>query len=158
MGDFEEALQNIDIFCKVLVKKLLSGGEETANNVVVEPMERLMLRKYVIEEHLNSSPLGRSLIPLPQVEEPLVDIFEHDNYVKVLMQCRCKEQKVTVHTDIDGIEICKRECRTNSDGVEVCTDKCQKINIPVGSLEIENMITKCSNNTVFELEIPKKQI
>lgn len=156
MGDFEEALRNIDVFCKVLVEKMIKGESEWDKGVVVEPMENLLQRKYIIEEHLESSPLSRHLIPLPQVEEPLIDVFEENNYVRILVQCRCKDQKVTVHTDMESIEICKKECHKDDSGTEICTDKCQKLNLPVKNLQFENMIAKCSNNTVLELEIPKR--
>jgi hypothetical protein len=155
MDDFEEALRNIDVFCKVLVRKMIGDENEAENKIVVEPIENLLQRKYVIEEHLESNPLAKHLIPLPQVEEPLIDIFEDDNYVKVLVQCRCKEQKVTVHTNMDGIQICKKECYRDDEGIEVCTDRCQKLDLPVKDLQVENMIAKCSNNTVLEVEIPK---
>lgn len=155
MDDFEEALRNIDVFCKVLVRKMIKDENEAENKIVVEPIENLLQRKYVIEEHLESDPLAKHLIPLPQVEEPLIDIFEDDNYVKVLVQCRCKEQKVTVHTNMDGIQICKKECYRDDEGIEVCTDRCQKLDLPVKDLQVENMIAKCSNNTVLEVEIPK---
>lgn len=153
MDDFEEALRNIDVFCKVLVKKIVENEEKS--NIVVEPMEKLLYRKYIIDAQVGPSPSGKHLIPLPQLEEPLIDVFEDDNYVKVLMQCRCKEQKVTVHPNIDGIEICKKECRTSEEGIEICTDKCQKLDLPTKHLQIEDMIAKCSNNVVFEINIPK---
>jgi len=156
MTSFEEALQNIDIFCKVLVNKMLENPIESENNIIVEPMEKLLLRKYVIEERSESSPLATSLIPLPLVEEPLIDVFEDDNYVKILIQCRCKDQEVTVHTGADGIEVCKKECYTNAEGAEVCSDKCQKIDVPTMHLQVEDMTAKCSNNSVFEIGIPKR--
>jgi hypothetical protein len=153
MDNFEEALRNIDTFCKVLVNKILE--DETESNIFVEPIENLLRRKYVIEEHVESNPSAKHLIPLPQVEESLVDVFEDDEYVKVLVQCHCKEQKVTIHTESDGLEICKKECYTDPEGTEVCTDKCQKLDLPVKNLQIENMTAKCNNNQVFELDIPK---
>lgn len=156
MDDFEEALANIDIFCKTIVKKMLEDDEEQNSNVTMEPMERLLLRKSVIEENLEPNPIVKSLIPLPQAEDPLVDVFENDNYVKVLMQCRCKDQKVTIHANVDGVEICKRECHTDAEGVEVCKDECQKLDVPIKQLQIEELAAKCTNNTVFEVDIPKK--
>jgi hypothetical protein len=155
MDDFEEALQNIDAFCRVLVKKLVENENERDNNVVMEPMEKLLLRKYIIEEHAESSPLAKSLIPLPQAEKPLIDVFEDDNYVKVLMQCRCKDQKVTIQPDMDGIIICKRECHIDIEGREICRDMCQKLALSPKKLQIKNMIAKCNNNSVFEVDIPK---
>lgn len=156
MDKFEEALTNIDIFCKTLVKKMLQDDNEQTGNITIEPMEKLLITKNIIEENTELSPLRKSFIPLPQAENPLVDVFEDDNHVKVLMQCPCKDQKVTVHTDSDSIEICKRECHTNSEGEEICTDKCQKLDLLTERLQVENMIQKCSNNTVFEVDIPKK--
>ena len=155
MDNFEEALTNIDIFCKTLVNKMLQNENEQNSNITVEPMEKL-LRRYVIEEHAEPSVQPKSLIPLPQAEEPLIDVFEDENYLKVLMQCRCKDQKVTVHPETDGIQVCKRECHTDSEGAEVCTDKCQKLNVPIEQLQIEDLRARCTNNTVFEVDIPKK--
>jgi hypothetical protein len=153
MTDFEEALRNIDVFCKVLAKKIINDEEN--DTITVEPIERLLHKKYTINEHVESSPTSKHMIPLPQLEDPLMDVFEDDNYVKVLMQCRCKDEKVTIHPDIEGLEICKRECYTNSDGEEVCQDNCRKLNLQIGSLQITNMIAKCNNNEVLEIEIPK---
>ncbi|MGQ9530693.1 MAG: hypothetical protein ACUVQW_06760 [Candidatus Bathycorpusculaceae bacterium] len=117
-------------------------------------MEKLLYKKYIISEQADSSPV-KHFIPLPQLEEPLIDVFEGENYVRILMQCRCKDQKVTVHTDVDGLEICKKKSHKDSDGVEVCVDECQKLNLPVERLKIENMIIKCNNNEAFEVYIPK---
>jgi hypothetical protein len=141
MEDFEEALHNIDVFCRVLVEKIVED-DNYSQNIVVEPVEKLVRRKYSVEEHLGSDPLAKYLIPLSHVEEPLIDVFEDDNYVKVLMQRRCKDQKVTIHTDVDGLEI--------------CTEGCRKLNLPVKHLQIENMVVRCNNNEVLEINIPKK--
>jgi len=152
MDDLEEALRNIDVFCRILVKKLVDTED---GNIVVEPIEKLLYRKNIMDTQAEPNSSPKNLIPLPQAEEPLIDVFEDNNYVKVLMQCRCKDQPVTVHTGTDGVEICKKECHTNAEGLEVCTDKCQKLDVPVEHLEIENMIAKCSKNAVFEVNIPK---
>lgn len=140
MEHFEEALRNIDIFCRILVKKMVED-EDCSQDIVVEPIENLLRRKYIIEENLESKPLTRYLIPLPQAEEPLIDVFEDENYVKIFLQCRCKDQKVIIHTDIDSLEI--------------CTEECQKLNLPVKHLQIENMIVRCNNNEVLELIFQK---
>jgi len=139
MENFEEALRNIDIFCRILVKKIVED-ESCSQNIVVEPIENLLRRKYIIEESLESKPSTTYLIPLTQAEEPLIDVFEDENYVKIFLQCHCKDQKVTIHTDLDGLEICTKEC--------------QKLNLPVKHLQIEKMIVRC-NNKVLEIGIPK---
>ena len=140
MKDLEEALRNIDVFLRTLVKKIVED-EDCSQNIVVEPVENLLRRKYIIEESLESEPSKRYLIPIPQVEEPLIDVFEDENYIKIFWQCRCKDQEVTIHIDVDGLEICTKECR--------------KLNLSVGHLQVENMIARCNNNTVFEIDIPK---
>jgi len=152
MDDFEEALQNIDAFCRILVKKLVDNED---SNIVVEPIEELLYRKNIIDTQAEPNPSPKHLIPLPQAEEPLIDIFEDNNHVKVLMQCHCKDQPVTVHASADIVEICKKECHTNAEGLEICVDKCQKLDVPIKHLEVENMTAKCSKNTVFEVSIPK---
>ena len=156
MTRFEEALQNIDIFCKVLVSKMLEDPAEPGHNIFIEPMEKLLLRKQAVEQLSDSSSTAKSLISLPLAEEPLIDVFEDDSRVKILMECHCKDQKVTVHTGADDIEICEKECYTNEEGKEVCSDKCQKIDVPSKNLQIEDMTAKCSNNAVLEIDIPKK--
>jgi len=50
MEDFEEALRNIDIFLRILAKKI-SEDEDYQQNMKVEPMENLLRKKYIIEEH-----------------------------------------------------------------------------------------------------------
>jgi len=139
MENLEEALRNIDVFCRTLVKKIVED-ENSSPKIVVEPIENLLRRKYIIEQHSESNPLAKHLIPLPHAEKPLIDIFEDDKYVKILMKCRCKDQQVAIHTDTDCLEI--------------CTEKCGKLNLPTKHLQIENMIVKC-NNEALEINIPK---
>jgi len=67
-------------------------------------------------------------------------IVEDEDYVKIFLQCHCRDQKVTIHTDVDGLEI--------------CTQECQKLNLLVKHLQVENMIVRC-NNEVIEIDIPK---
>jgi hypothetical protein len=145
--DFEEAIRNIDVFCKVLAKKLVESLKEEENGESekenpIEPMEKLLRRKYVIEEKFEENPKVKHFIPLPHIEEPLIDVFEDENYVKVLMQCRCKDQRVTVNKFDDGLQICLEST-------------CWKLNLPVEELQVENMIMKCNNNEALEVEIPK---
>jgi len=142
MDNFEEALRNIDVFCKVLVKKMIESEKESESSLAVEPMEKLLRRKYVIEEKIEKNPEVKHFIPLPHIEEPLIDIFEDNAYVKVLMQCRCKDQRVTVQKHDNGLQICLE-------------NECWKLELPVSQLQVENMIMKCNNNEALEVEIPK---
>lgn len=142
MDDFEEALRNIDVFCRVLVKKMIESEKESESGIAVEPMEKLLRRKYIIEEKIETNPTVKHFIPLPHVEEPLVDIFENENYVKVLMQCRCRDQRITIHKYDDCLQICLE-------------NECWKLDLPVGQLQVENMVMKCNNNEALEVDIPK---
>lgn len=143
MENLEETLRNIDIFCRALVKKIVENESKSENNMIVEPMEKLLRRKYIVEERPEVSPLAKHMIPLSHVEEPLVDIFEDDEHVRVLMKCRCRGQEITIHTVVDGLEICAEDCR--------------KLDLPVRHLKIEDMSLRC-NNEVLQIDIPKTKI
>jgi hypothetical protein len=153
MDDFEEALRNIDVFCKVLVKKIVDNEENSI--IVVEPIEKLLYKKCIIGKQSESNPPTKHLISLPHLEKPLIDVVEDDNYLEVLMQCRCRDQKVTFHTDADGLKICKKECHTDAEGTETCIDECQKLNLPTEHLQTRNATSRCNNNQVLEVKIPK---
>jgi len=140
MEDVQEQLRNIDVFCKVLVKKIVENENGLENDIPVEPIENLLRKKYIVEDDSDVSPLTKHLIPLSHVEEPLVDVFEDDEHVRIFMRCSCNGQKITVHTAADGLEICAKEC--------------QKLELPVKHLKIENMRLKC-NNEVLQIDIPK---
>lgn len=140
MDNFEEALRNIDVFCRVLVKKMVESEKASEGGVIVEPMEKLLKRKHIIKEKVESSPKG--FIPLPHIEEPLIDVFEEDNHVKVLMQCRCRSREVSIRKYEDFLQIC-------------LDDECWKLNLPVDRLQVENIALKCNNNEALEVEIPK---
>jgi hypothetical protein len=155
MGDFEEAIRNIDVYCRVLAKKIVEAEKQENTNIMIEPIEDLLRRKYFAPKEETKS-IETPIIPLPHLETPLVDVFEEEDQFKVLMQCHCQDQKVTVHTDADSMEICKKECYTDSQGSQVCSDNCQRLDIPVERLQIEKMSSKCSKNEIFEIDIPKK--
>lgn len=128
MGEFED-LQNIDNFCTVLVKK--TGAE---NPEVVNPALK------------------------PEIEEPLIDVFDEEEHVRILVQCRCREQQVTFHPSPDGIIVCKQECHKPRDGPEVCNDVCRKVPLETHRLQLNNMLfvmAKCNNNNTLEAMIPK---
>ncbi len=123
-----EALQTIDNFCKVLVKKSTADSSAMGDTVQRE------------------------------VEEPLVDVIEEEDHIRILVQCRCREQQVTFHPSTDGITICREECQKEKGGPETCRDICRKLSIPTDELQLENMefvIAKCNNNNTLEAMIPK---
>lgn len=142
MDDFEEALRNIDVFCKVLIKKIIESEKGYGNCAVVEPVEKLLRRKHVAEEKNEGIHEIKGFIPLPHVEEPLIDVFEEDNHIKVLMQCRCRSHEVKIRKYDDCLHIC-------------LDDECWKLNLPVNQLHVENIALKCNNNEALEVSIPK---
>jgi hypothetical protein len=155
LDDFEEALQNIDVFCRVLVGKIVTD-DKVDSGKTVEPVEKLLYRKNVLHEKPESDSSIKHFISLPHLEDPLIDVLEENDHVEILLQERCRDKTLTVHTGIHGIEICRRECNTDPQGQEVCVDKCQKVELPVGQLRVENMNSRCNNNAVFEVNIPKR--
>jgi hypothetical protein len=138
MDKIEEALRNVDVFCRVLVRKMV---DEEESNLVVEPLEKLIYKKAVTDAQPRLNQLEEHLIHLPHLEEPLIDVIEAEDDVQVLMQCRCNDEKVQIHGDANGLEI--------------CTDKCQKLELPTKNLRIENVTSKCNNNKALVISIPK---
>jgi hypothetical protein len=139
-----DAVQNINDFCKVLVKKTIAGTSGTGNE----------------KEYVNGcSKADFSMdIMQPELDEPLVDVFDEGDHIRILVQCRCREQQVTFHPGKGGITICREECHTNNSGAETCRDVCSKLSIRTDELQLENMlfvIAKCNNNNTLEASIPK---
>jgi hypothetical protein len=158
MENFEEALRNIDGFCKVLVKKMPESMAEPENKTTAEPIENLLLKKSSANEPFETGTSNRQFIPLQQIEEPLIDVFEEEDYIRILVQCRCREQQVTFYVRPDGIRICREECHGDADGTEICVDSCQKINLRTDYLQLESrlfVVAKCNNNGVLEAMIPR---
>lgn len=158
MDNFEKALRNIDGFCKVVVKKMPENTAEPENKTSVELIENPLLTTSPANEPLETDSLNSHFIPLSQIEEPLIDIFEEEDYLRILVQCRCREQQVTFYVRTDGIRVCREECHVNAGGTEVCVDSCQKINLRTDHLQLENrlfVVAKCNNNGVLEAMIPK---
>jgi hypothetical protein len=155
MNNFE-ALQSIDNFCKVLVKKNTTGTSETKHRKKIEHANMAVFERnlrmpseasYVVDDILQS-----------EIEEPLIDVFDEEDYIRILVQCRCREQQVTFHPSSDGITVCREECRKEKNGPETCRDICRKLNLKTDELQLGNMqfvIAKCNNNNTLEAMIPK---
>ena len=139
-----EVLNGLDNFCKVLIKKSISDSYEK------DRREREPLNRSVFER--DNFNMSRPL------EEPLVDLFEEEDHIKILVQCRCQEQRVTFHPRKDGITICREECNTEKGGNEVCSDVCSTLNLRTDKLQLENMlflVAQCNNNNTLVATIPK---
>ena len=97
-------------------------------------------------------------------EEPLIDVIDEENSVKLLVQGRCMDQQFSIHVNEDksGITICRETCYIKK-GAETaeCADYCSK-NIPLNldELQLEDMlfvVSKCNKNNVLEIVIPKRK-
>ncbi len=145
-----DALQSIDNFCKVLVMKTPAGKSEKRSS------EAAFLRTHWENVLQQTSATGDNV--QEAIEEPFVDVFDEEDYVRILVQCRCREEDVTFHPNADGITICKEERVREKGGLEKCNDVCKKLNIPTEKLQLDNMlfiIAKCNNNNTLEAMIPK---
>jgi hypothetical protein len=150
-----EALQNMDDFCKVLVKKPNVEGSDSGNRKDLEADTMVFEKEYLKGRLKANSSLG---VTQPELEEPLIDVFDEEDHIRILVQCRCREQQVTFHPDKDGITICKEECQRHKGGPETCRDVCTKLSLRTDELQLENMlfvIAKCNHNNTLEATIPK---
>ena len=151
-----ETLQNIDNFCKVLVKKAIVDESEIGNKSEMERSnEADFERNHLNRQMEDSSAIGYMK---PEIEDPLIDVFDEEDSLRILVQCRCQEQQVTFHPVKDGMIICREECYQKKGHPETCSDVCRKINIRTDDLQLENMlfiIAKCNNNNTLEAMIPK---
>ena len=151
-----EALQTIDNFCKVIVKKTTAETSESNEKENKSSEETVFKETRWYKPLKVNSANGYDM--QPNVEEPLVDVFDEEDHIRILVQCRCREQQVTFHPSTDGITICREECRKEKGGPEICRDVCRKLSIPTDELQLENMlfvIAKCNNNNTLEAMIPK---
>jgi hypothetical protein len=95
-------------------------------------------------------------------EEPLIDVIDEGNNIKLLVQGRCLDQQFSIHVNEDksGISICRETCYRNKGAHDVeCNYFCSK-NIPLNLKELQLgsmlfVVSKCNNNNVLEIMIPK---
>lgn len=99
-----------------------------------------------------------------QNEDPLIDVIDEEDNIKLLVQGRCMDQQFSIHINEDksGISICRETChrKKGTETVE-CSDFCSK-NIPLNlkELQLEGMlfvVSYCNNNNVLEIVIPKRK-
>jgi len=97
-----------------------------------------------------------------QYEEPLIDVIDEEDNVRLLVQCRCQEEQVSIHVNKnhDGITVCKEQCHIKKESeIVVCGDVCSRsIPLNLKDLQLENMlfiVSQCNNNNVVEITIPK---
>jgi hypothetical protein len=151
-----EALQSIDNFCKVLVKKTTTGTSETGHVREIDHADEAVFERDLRMPSEASYAVDCKL--LSESEEPLVDVFDEEDYLRILVQCRCREQQVTFHPSADGITVCREECHKEKDSPETCRDICRKLDLRTDELQLGNMqfvIAKCNNNNTLEAMIPK---
>ena len=153
LENFEEALQDIDAFCRVEIKKPTEDVTEKGSNGKSQAEN---MKELDFERNLANAKGG--FVRLPNVEDPLIDVFDEEDHVRILVQCRYREQQVTFHPCSDGIIVCKEECHMNADGAEACENTCQKVSLRTDQLQIQDMlfiVAKCNNNNTLEAMVPK---
>ena len=146
---FNQTLHEFDAFCRVDVKK--PADDATGKSSVSETV-----KGFGFERNLTSA-TGK-FVRLPDAEDPLIDVFDEDDHVRILVQCRCREHQVTFHPCSDGIIVCKEECHIGTDGAEACDNTCKKVSLQTDQLQINDMlliVAKCNNNNTLEAMVPK---
>ena len=126
-SNFEEALLNIEAFCRVLAQKIAENEEADSEP---EPIENLLKKKYIVEIYDR----------LPKQDGPLVDVFENENQVNILVQCSCNKDEI-VFNSRDG-------------GTEILIGKWQRIALPIEHLDISKVTVRYGKQ-VMEITIQK---
>ena len=96
-------------------------------------------------------------------EEPLIDVIDEKENIRLLVQGRCSDQQYSIHINEDksGITICREAChiKPGSEKLE-CNDFCSKtIPLNLEEPQLEDMlfvVSQCKNN-VLEIVIPKNK-
>ena len=151
-----EALQSIDNFCKVVVKKTPERDPRKGIRENEPSKKEGLARTSWANPSEPTYAMGYAMQAEP--EEPFVDVFDEEDYIRILVQCRCREQQVTFHPSTDGITVCREECHREKEGPEMCNDICRKVTVKTDKLQLDNMlfvIAKCNNNNTLEAMIPK---
>lgn len=127
-NSFDEALLNIEVFCRVLADKI-SGLKRSY--VRPEPIEKLLRRKVEVEICGESS----------EGVEPLIDIFENEKEIKILALVK-PSSKNRVLVDVNG------------GFTEIIMGECLKVKLPIKDIDV----SKISVNNIdwtFEITIEK---
>ncbi|MEM1674676.1 MAG: hypothetical protein QXN24_08220 [Candidatus Bathyarchaeia archaeon] len=91
-SNFEEALLNIEAFCRVLADKI--SGKESCSEP--DPIEKLLKRKATFEFY------GRSV----EGRESLIDFFEDEKEIKILALVNpLSKSEIALNSDTDFTEI-----------------------------------------------------
>ncbi|MEM2867227.1 MAG: hypothetical protein QXR84_01930 [Candidatus Bathyarchaeia archaeon] len=126
--DFEEALANIETFCRILADKI-SGLNRSYEKP--EPIEKLLRKKVVVEVYKENV----------EGMEPLVDLFEDEKEIKILALMQpLLDNEITFDT--------------NANSTEIMIGKCIKIKIPDKNIDASKIHVN-NNNMALEITIDK---
>ena len=97
-----------------------------------------------------------------QYEETLMDVIDEGDNIKLLVEGRCMDQQFSIHINEDRgeISICRETCYRKK-GLEIieCNNFCSRnTSLNLKELQLEDMVfvvSKCNNNNVLEITIPK---
>lgn len=129
-NSFEEALSNIEAFCRVLADKI-SGVRKTCTRP--EPIANLLRRKVEVEVCENDVE-GR---------EPLVDIFEDEKQVKILVLVK-PPSKSKILLDV------------HAESAEIIIGGYLRMRLPVKAIDVSKIYVN-SSGQAFEVIIEKAQ-
>lgn len=126
-NNFKEALLNIEVFCRVLAQKIAENEEADSEP---ELIENLLKKKYIVEVYDR----------LPEQDGPLVDVFEDENRIKILVQYSCSKGEIVFNS--------------GDNGAEILIGKGQKIILPIEHLDISKVTVRYGKQ-VMEIIIQK---
>jgi len=119
-NNIEETLLNIEVFCRVLIKKIFDEEEPHLKPSLIK---NLIRRKYAIEVYEDQLKT-----------RPLVDVFEDERYIKILVQYPCRDKEVS---------FCMNEGYT-----EIWIGKEKKIKLPIKHLDVNKAVIKYNSQTL----------
>lgn len=126
-NNFKEALLNIEVFCRVLAQKIAENEEADSEP---ELIENLLKKKYIVEVYDR----------LLEQDGPLVDVFEDENRIKILVQYSCSKGEIVFNS--------------GDNGTEILIGKGQKIILPIEHLDISKVTVRYGKQ-VTEIIIQK---
>ena len=70
--------------------------------------DKSLLDKATLDERIDIHPV--SSYAVQDIEDPFINVFDEADNLRILVQCRCREQQVTFHPAKDGVIVCREEC------------------------------------------------
>jgi HSP20 family protein len=154
MTYFDETFRDIDAFYKKLTEKMFRQMEEIDKAIKsgrlqgewdVRPIEKPGVRGYVAQGRFQlGEPLTVPKQALDEIREPLTDVFEDEEYIKL-------------YVELPGIDKNDIQLNVTATQAEIKAKNFYKtIDLPTSNIEF-NKATANYKNGVLEVKIPKKE-